>query len=998
MAERPTIDAVKAAIKTVLSPDVNVDRKPASEWLESFKTSMFAWEICDQLLAAKDSVDISYLAAHMLRQKISNNFNELPPECYTSLKDSLLNHLQIHEDYAVQGQLTSAVADLTLLVRAWQNPIEDLAKQLELHVSLEALPDINHNTLYKAIQNRLIFANIISQMCDLNHHHSERPTRVGAKRREEYEDHLISRCKAVIKWWLDTQKEMEDLRVKLAAQAKASADLEQNMQLKSLEDMANKLIGVIYLCYSAWLRIFDEENVNESLPLIDAAFMKLKDLDCPEFIHKYAVEVVVATANYCEDNRAVDYLVSHIVSQTYTLDGAFMQSIEREEGEKSSNLVKTFTSVAETACKLFVIEKKDYRLIELLLSCMKHYDFEIVEETYSFWWCLLENLQNEVKSSEYGPFVNYVNRFVMEIMKLSRFDPDADTVIEQDQDIISFRSTSADIITNILFLTSVQDFIRDTSILNDLRVNLRDVPWERVEVALYMLSCLVQKLGKDDNMLRLELFQLILQQQTKLPIQELLLSKLDQVPLAIGLGQGDVHPQIVATTLDIIGLLEGFLAEYGDYLAVAVKYIMASISNPEHRKSLILPASKALKNLMELNATRRFSGSPGLLNIVKNLCTNLEDFDRPAAEYLITCCGYFASADIDQKEQFICELLDSLLTQMDKIVATDPTKLRDITKYLDYISKFFQMCSIHPSVLPELKILNNFVDTKLWSAFMRVLELPATEKNKHHIVDHLATALRRMIRCIKPEWMVNKIADTMINLYKIFPQNSGPVYIVSIMVDEFANKSPEINQGLFALLEIFCSMTFTLLNMDASQAKSLLSMKSYPETIDDMMRLFNRFIDKCPAQFVTCKSLESIIELSISSLRLDHAYASATVSAFLCSFIDLARKPDYPHLGEAIRNVLGPRLVDASIRSCLFEVPSGLIKNPAAVLLDVSYIDKDLFARWVRASVAGLPRTNIQGIESVTQEQSDDFAKSIIEAGMLKKLVNCLRAHAHLYS
>lgn len=1003
--EKPSLESVKAVIRTVLNHDAGDDRKNASEWLDALKNSVHAWDICNQLLNCQNGIEVSYLAAHMLRQKISKNFNELPLEYYSSLKDSILNHLQAHDDYAVQGQLTMAIADLTLLLQVWENPIEDLAKQLGLDVGLMSLVNTDYVAIYKALHNRLIFAYIMHQMCDLNHNHSERPCRIGSKRREEFEDYLISKCSQAITWWLNTMKELEELRARFILgtippiQTTTSQQQQETNEIKSKSmDTMNKLIGQIYLCYSAWLRIFDEDNVNQSFDLIESAVKHLKTNDCPEQVHKYAVEVVVATANFCEDNRSVDYLVALLVNHCYALEPAFRRSIAEEDIDKASNFVRAFTSVAETGCLFYVIDNRDFKLVELLLSCLTHYDFEIVAETYAFWWTFLEHIQNRLKQSEYGPFIVYINRFVMAITKLCQFDPDEDSVISQDQDIHDFRSNTAEIIINIMFVTTVEDFLRDNQIIANLNLKLTELSWEKNEAILYLISCLVQIMTRDENHLRKSIFDSILTQQTNIPdIQMILKSK--QVPITLGTGAGEIHPQIIATSLKIIGSLENFLADNPDYLAVAINYILNSISNTKYRKQLIKYAATALCSIMEFNAHRHFSSCPELLVIIKDLCTSLDEFDEQAASELLKCSAFMADAirESNIKDQFLCEIINQNLNSLKNTLNT--TTARDEmepSKYLDRLSIIFKQTNIPPATVPELKNFITLIDTDLWPVIVKVLQVYASESG--HAIERTCRTIRYLIRCIKPEWMISRIAETMVDLYKSYPQNSSPVYICSILVDEFANRNTEINQGLFAMLEIFCTLTFTLLNLESSQQKSLLTMKSYPETIDDMMRLFNRFMKKCPNEFLNCKALESIIELSISSLRIDHPDANSNVSKFVTSFISLGLTQEYPHIGEAIRNVLGARFVDAVIKACLFDIPSSLIGEGASILMTLYSFDKDLFNTWVEATVSNLPKTNIQGIESVTLDQLEDFKKTITTAGSIKKMVNCLRAFARLYT
>lgn len=1031
LVEKPSLDDVRRAIKTVLTDQVN-DKSLASEWLDNFKSSLHAWELCNQLLISpSEGIEVSYLAAHMLRQKISRSFNELPIEYYSSLKDSILSHLEIHEDYAVQGQLTMAIADLTLLLQNWQNPIEDLAKQFNLDVPLSSILIQNQNNnnnnydyvaIYKTLHRRLVFAYILHQMCDLNHDNSERPHRIGAKRREEFEDYLITKCTQVITWWLNTMKENQELKVLFnAQQAQQPSEQQQKdpLKVKCLDTM-DKLIGQIYLCYSAWLRVFDEENVNQSLDLIASAVNHLDSVDCPDAVHKYAVEVIVATASFCEDNRQVDYLVGYLVDHCYRLEPAFRRSVTEEDTEKSTNFVRAITSVAETACLIYVIENKDFKLVDLLLSCLTHYDFEIVSDTYPFWWVFLEHLQTRLKPTEYGPYIPYINKFVMAVTRLCQFDPDEDSIVSDDQDIHQFRYESADIISNVLFVTTVQDFLHDNQVLESFKFRLYNsannnnnnnanqisemISWEKNEATLYLISCLVPMTTKEENLLRMQIFNSIMLQQANFTqsIQTLLETK--QINLRIGLDANEVHPQIVATTLKIIGSLESFLTYYPDHLALSVNYILNSINDPRYRRKLIKHAAAALCSIMEYNATRHFSHCPEFSLVIKNLCSSLDEFDDPAAIDLLKCGAYMADAisDTTLKDQFLCEIVMQNLNSLKQVLSKTATTLErnenEPSKYLDRLSVVFRQTNIPPATVPEMKNFVILIDSELWPVIVKVLELFASERG--HAIERTCRTLRYLIRCVKPEWMISKIAETMISLYRSYPQNSSPLYICSILVDEFANRNPEINQGLFGMLEIFCELTFTLLNMESSQQKSLLTMKSYPETIDDMMRLFNRFLKKCPNEFVNCKALESIIELSISSLRIDHPDANSNVSKFLIAFIQLGQQQqkEYSHISDAIRNVLGKRIVDSTMRACLFDIPSSLIGEEAHILMTLFNFDKNLFGTWVEATVDNLPKTNIQGIESITMDELKEFKETITTASSMKIMVNCLRSFAQLYT
>lgn len=132
---------------------------------------------------------------------------------------------------------------------------------------------------------------------------------------------------------------------------------------------------------------------------------------------------------------------------------------------------------------------------------------------------------------------------------------------------------------------------------------------------------------RDEYHLKNQIFQCILTQQTDVSdFQTLLVSK--QLPIKIGPSAGELHPQLIATSLKVIGSLESFLADYPDHLALAINYILTSINHPTYRNKLIKYAASALCNKMEHSGKLHFSSCPRLLVIVKDLCADLDQFDE----------------------------------------------------------------------------------------------------------------------------------------------------------------------------------------------------------------------------------------------------------------------------------------------------------------------------------------------------------------------------------
>lgn len=155
------LDSVYRAIHTLYSHDQSIpysEKQAASTWLNEFQGSvsvhppsfdifscfqhlrslqhlfcfflqLLAWEISDQLLHRKASLESCYFGAHTIRTKIQGSFHELPSTSHCSLRDSLLQHIAAitsATDHIIVTQLCLAVTHLVLQSNTWADPIGHL--------------------------------------------------------------------------------------------------------------------------------------------------------------------------------------------------------------------------------------------------------------------------------------------------------------------------------------------------------------------------------------------------------------------------------------------------------------------------------------------------------------------------------------------------------------------------------------------------------------------------------------------------------------------------------------------------------------------------------------------------------------------------------------------------------------------------------------------------------------------------------------------------------
>jgi len=114
----PSLEQVLEAVSRFYRNEASTekeDKAVAGKWLESVQKSVFAWEIADQLLIRKNDVESCYYAAQTLRMKLQSSFSELPPDSYSALRNSIINHCKEINAKVIQTQLALCLTYLAIL-------------------------------------------------------------------------------------------------------------------------------------------------------------------------------------------------------------------------------------------------------------------------------------------------------------------------------------------------------------------------------------------------------------------------------------------------------------------------------------------------------------------------------------------------------------------------------------------------------------------------------------------------------------------------------------------------------------------------------------------------------------------------------------------------------------------------------------------------------------------------------------------------------------------
>lgn len=354
---------------------------------------MYSWKIADELLQQKRDLHSCYFAAQTMRNKIQNSFHELPDEAHVSLRDSLVAHLgqiTIETNPIIVTQLCLALADLALLMARWKNPVPDLIERLSR----------NENSLWPLINTLSLIPEEISS----------RNLRLGANRRDEINKQLGSNSKIVLE-----------------------------LLIASLTNYAHgnptKVLTIIK-CFTTWIcaHAIDVSDTCNNVIVVET-FNLLNNPETDLKLHDAASELVCSFLQCMEIGNhpiAMDGIMQNVVQ----LESSYHMSVAQEEIDKAMNFCRIFSTLAESFMdKMINTELKQQphysiKSLDLLLNCIGHYDYEVSELTFSFWYRLSEELYQKNNDELSNHFRPYIERLLFSLYRLCQMEPDHEGLLD----------------------------------------------------------------------------------------------------------------------------------------------------------------------------------------------------------------------------------------------------------------------------------------------------------------------------------------------------------------------------------------------------------------------------------------------------------------------------------------------------------------------------------------------------------------------------------------
>lgn len=339
-----------------------------------------------------------------MRNKIQNSFHELPDEAHVSLRDSLIAHISqitIETNAIIVTQLCLALADLALLMSHWEDPVRDLIERLSQ----------NENSLWPLINTISLIPEEVNS----------RNLRLGANRRDEI------------------QKQLE-----------GNAQMVLTLLVESLTNYAHgnptKVLNIMK-CLNSWICshvINICETANNAI--IMESFNLLNNPETDMKLHDAAADLLCSFLQCLEVNNQ-PVLETCIMQHIVQLDTSYNMSVAQEEIDKAMNFCRIFTCLAESFLDKMInteLEQQPHysiKSLDLVLNCIGHYDYEVAELTFSFWYRLSEELYQKNNDELSNHFRPYIERLIFSLYRLSQMEPDHDGLLEETDSflVINFR-------------------------------------------------------------------------------------------------------------------------------------------------------------------------------------------------------------------------------------------------------------------------------------------------------------------------------------------------------------------------------------------------------------------------------------------------------------------------------------------------------------------------------------------------------------------------------
>lgn len=933
MAELPpNAQAVLAAVTTLYSSPNVQDKEKASSWLGEFQRSIFAWETADQLLQLKNDVESTYFAAQTMRTKILYSFQELPANTRDSLKASLLTHIENFCGFspAITIQLALAVCDLALQMPEWK------------------LPAVTFIEKYSKDKNALPY--LLEILTVLPEEVNSRHLRLGANRRATIIDEMENSAPRVI----------------------------DVIQAYMVELPNDQILVKIFKCLGSWLYlgVFPGNHVARR-NLLEPPFQVLANLNASSSLHQAATDCVCYALYVVDDIDKNSDLVHQLFTKTLELRQPYLNATANEDTDKCLNLCRVFTELAESLLEVTISMPGqgfgDLEILDILLICVGHCQYEVADITFNYWYRLAETLYSFDHNNVNQVYSSFIEGLIFALVRHCQMEPDHDTVLDQSEDFADFRTNAADLVKDVVYMVGATEcFIGlfkmltgETQVSEDKKT--ADISWDVTEAILFIMTAI----AKNVNSIEVTVVPQVLQAIFSLP--------------------PTTHIAVRYTSIELVGELSSWIEKHPEMLDPTLQFLTGALQT----KELASVAATSVQYLCEVCQSQMIKHYSSLIQLVQ-VADDLQVSSDATLGLLKGVASVLSSLPTDNARDALMELCRPQVVALNQTCQATVlqnqgdrhSNYHEPILWLDRLAIIFRNFSIKRVISNGYAHPCKPVVEEMWPVFASALD---KFQSDNRVVERWCRCVRFAIRCVKKSvinTLLPPLATTISNTYKSSP-HSCFLYLGSVLVDEYGGDDSASN-FLLQMLEALCPRSFDLLNEQDG-------LVNHPDTVDDLFRLCSRLVERCPLKFLTHVICPPLLQCALAAICLEHRDANMSVSKFLKNVIEANTKvPDHPEsAATSVMSIYGEKIVSRSLHASLFSLPSYLYPDIADLWWAVIQRDRQSFKVWLEQALKNLPSDAT--LATATHSQMVEFLKDVSCAKVSSDVSYLLRDFCRLY-
>lgn len=183
-------------------------------------------------------------------------------------------------------------------------------------------------------------------------------------------------------------------------------------------------------------------------------------------LHEAATDCVCTLLQCLEDNNNQQALENYLFNSVLNLEVAYHMSVANEDQEKSINYCRIFTELGESFLEKIITHSNDnqqhyaLKVLDLILICVGHHDYEVAEITFNLWYLLSEELYSKNTKSLTVMFRPYIERLITALCRHCQMEPDHEGLLDDGDDFKDFRLKVSDLIRDVVFVVGSANCFR----------------------------------------------------------------------------------------------------------------------------------------------------------------------------------------------------------------------------------------------------------------------------------------------------------------------------------------------------------------------------------------------------------------------------------------------------------------------------------------------------------------------------------------------------------